>query len=174
MYSSTGILRAAGLSLTVVFALLSSAVHSGSAVTPGSKAAGLKSCVTPTAEIRRNHMDLLKHDRIKVVRDGVRDVKHSLAGCIDCHAQKDGKGDYQPVNAEGQFCSGCHEYLAVSLTCFQCHSKKPEQKHSSGTSLSGSENLRQDGRLGLLLEPDEATTLSAEELAQLHAISREE
>jgi len=51
------------------------------------KAAGLESCVAPTSEMRRNHMDYLKHDRIKVVREGVRDVKSSLAGCIDCHAE---------------------------------------------------------------------------------------
>ena len=141
MHSSTGILRAAGLILAgAVMLLLSAAVNSDSAVTPGSRAAGMESCVAPTAEIRRNHMDYLKHDRNSVVRDGVRDVKNSLAGCVDCHAEKDGKGGYHPVNADGQFCSGCHEYLAVSLTCFQCHSKKPEQEYSDAVSLSGSEH----------------------------------
>lgn len=119
-------------------------------------------------------MDYLKHDRIKVVRDGVRGVKHSLAGCIDCHAEQDGKGGYHPVNAEGQFCSGCHEYLAVSLTCFQCHSKEPEPKHSGSASLSGNENAGQSGRLGLLTEFNQAPALSAEEMVQLQAVSREE
>ena len=174
MHSSTGILRAAGLILAAGMALLSTAAVSDSAVTPGSRAAGMESCVAPTAEIRRNHMDYLKHDRIKVVHDGVRDVKNSLSGCVACHAEKDGKGGYHPVNADGQFCSGCHEYLAVSLTCFQCHSKQPEQKHSAAASLSGEENAGQSGALRLLMEFDEAPPLSAEEMAQLHAVSREE
>ncbi|HXK57383.1 MAG: sulfur reduction protein DsrJ [Gammaproteobacteria bacterium] len=173
MQSSTGILRAAGVIPAVVAALFSMAVHSGSAVTPGSRAAGMEACVAPTAEIRRYHMDYLKHDRIKVVRDGVRGVKYSLAECVDCHAEQDGNGGYHPVNGDGQFCNKCHEYLAVSLTCFQCHSKKPEQKRSAA-SLSGEKNAGQSSLFGLLMKFDEAPALSAEEMAQLHAISRED
>jgi len=174
MHSSTGFFRTAGLILIYGAALLSSSVYSGSAVSPGSKAAGMESCVAPTEDMRRNHMDYLKHDRIRVVHDGVRGVKNSLAGCIDCHAEKDGKGGYHPINAEGQFCSGCHEYLAVSLTCFQCHSKKPDPKQKDAKSLSGSVSIEQSGHLGLLTGFDEAPALSAEEMVQLRAISREE
>jgi hypothetical protein len=174
MHSSTGIFRAVGLMLIYGASLLSTPVYSGSAVSPDSKAAGMESCVAPTEEMRRNHMDYLKHDRNIVVHDGVRGVKNSLAGCIDCHAEKDGKGGYHPINAEGQFCSGCHEYLAVNLTCFQCHSKKPELKQPDAKSLSGSESSEQSGHLGLLTGFDEAPALSAEELAQLRAVSREE
>lgn len=175
MHSSTGILRAAGLTLAGgVALLLSTAVFSDSAVTSGSKAAGMNSCVAPTAEIRRNHMDYLKHDRDSVVREGVRDVRNSLADCIECHAEKDGQGGYHPVNAEGQFCSSCHEYLAVSLTCFQCHSKTPEEKQSSARSLSENGNTGQGGGLGLLMGFDEAPALSSEEMVQLRAVSREE
>ncbi|MCB1867857.1 MAG: sulfur reduction protein DsrJ [Gammaproteobacteria bacterium] len=174
MHSSTGILRTLGLILAGSIALLSSPVHSGTAVTPGSRAAGMESCVAPTAEIRRNHMDYLKHDRNRVVHEGVRDVKHSLAGCVDCHAEKDGNGGYHPINADGQFCSGCHEHLAVNLTCFQCHSKEPDRKHSDAASLSGIRNAGQRGRLGLLIKLNEAPALSSEEMAQLHALSREE
>ena len=175
MDSSTGILRAAGLTLACgVVLLLSTAAYSESAVTSGSKAAGMNSCVAPTAEMRRNHMDYLKHDRDSVVRKGVRDVNNSLADCIECHAEKDGQGGYHPVNAEGQFCSTCHAYLAVSLTCFQCHSKTPEQKQSGAASLSGGGSSGQEGGLGLLIQSDEAAALSVEEMVQLHAVFREE
>ena len=119
-------------------------------------------------------MDYLKHDRNRVVHEGVRDVKHSLAGCVECHAEKDGNGGYHPINADGQFCSGCHEHLAVNLTCFQCHSKEPDRKHSDAASLSGIRNAGQRGRLGLLIKLNEAPALSSEEMAQLHALSREE
>ena len=35
--------------------------------------------------MRRNHMELIKHQRDATVHDGIRGTKHSLAGCIDCH-----------------------------------------------------------------------------------------
>lgn len=163
MHSSTGVLRAVLLIMMCGLPIYSTALYSDSAVTPGSKAATTANCVAPTTEIRRNHMDYLKHDRIRVVQQGVRDVRNSLADCVDCHAEKDGKGGYHPINAEGQFCSGCHQYVAVSLTCFQCHSKKP-----------GTEQMN-----AKLLEPlpvsiVESSALTAEELAQLHASFREE
>ncbi len=116
------------LLLALVVLLLSTAVMSESAVvTQGSKAAGLNSCIVESTEMmRRNHMEFLKHDRIETVRKGVRDTKASLAECVDCHAAKDDKGNAIPVNAEGQFCESCHHYAAVSLPCFQCHRKVPE------------------------------------------------
>jgi hypothetical protein len=95
-------------------------------VIEGSKAATLNACVAPTDEIRRNHMDYLKHDRDLVVIDGDRRVKFSLVACVDCHAARDDKGSYEPVNEEGQFCDTCHDYVAVSLPCFQCHRTTPQ------------------------------------------------
>ena len=81
-------------------------------------------CVRETAWMRRNHMDLLQHDRDVTVREGVRVVDGSLSECIACHANKNDDG-YAPVNSSDQFCAGCHEYTSVSLTCFQCHSTVP-------------------------------------------------
>jgi len=127
MGSSTGNRRFIALLLGGALALLSGAAVSDSAVVKGSKAAGLSSCVAPTADMRRNHMDYLKHDRVEVVRQGIRDNRFSLAECVNCHAGKDGEGHPVPVNAEGQFCDTCHDYAAVDIACFQCHRKVPQE-----------------------------------------------
>ena len=116
--------------------LLSSIVMADSTVTKGSKAAGLDRCVAPTAVMRRNHMDLLKHDRDETVHKGIRDTKFSLSECVDCHAEKSAAGGYTPVNSEGQFCASCHRYVAVNLSCFQCHRKTPEVEPGKKTAAS--------------------------------------
>lgn len=82
-------------------------------------------CVKPTKWMRRNHMDFIQHQRDKTVREGIRIHKNSLAGCIDCHARKDENHQYVPVNAKGEFCANCHNYVAESLPCFQCHTTVP-------------------------------------------------
>ncbi len=96
------------------------------AVAGSSKAAKLSQCVEPTDFMRRDHMELIKHQRDETVRQGIRKTDHSLHGCIDCHAQLDKDGQPVPVNAPGQFCSGCHEYTAVQMNCFQCHATVPQ------------------------------------------------
>lgn len=84
-----------------------------------------KSCVRDTAFMRRNHMEVIKHARIDTVRKGVRGVDGSLSECIVCHVNKDDKGVPIPVNQKGQFCAGCHQYVGVSLDCYQCHATVP-------------------------------------------------
>ncbi|MBT3197126.1 MAG: sulfur reduction protein DsrJ [Gammaproteobacteria bacterium] len=83
-------------------------------------------CVKETAWMRRNHMELLKHDRDRTLRQGIRSVDGSINGCVDCHTNKDESGYYIPVNAEGEFCSGCHNYTSVSIDCFECHATRPD------------------------------------------------
>ncbi len=169
MRSSTGIKRVARLLLGGALLLLSAVALSESSVTPGSKAAGLDSCVAPTAEMRRYHMLYLTHDRNATVREGKRDIKYSLAQCVDCHAAKDDKGGYVPVDAEGQFCESCHNYTAVTLACFQCHRKVPEEKRGALDALkSGTAGAR---AYGLLLDDGQAPALSIQEFARLHAIA---
>lgn len=168
MRSSTGIKWLAGLLVGGLLAALSASTLGE--VAQGSKAAGLENCVAPTADIRRNHMDYLKHDRNETVQRGVRDIQYSLAECVDCHAAKGPKGDYLPVNGEGQFCQGCHDYVAVGLACFQCHRKTPEAGASNMHSSSVPSTGRWPKSLGLLLEGNETPALSAEELDRLHAI----
>lgn len=83
-------------------------------------------CIAPEDEMRRNHMDMLMHQRDDTMHRGIRPQNAgSLKGCIACHVQKDKEGRYIPVNAPGQFCNACHRYAAVSPDCFQCHATKP-------------------------------------------------
>lgn len=98
------------------------------AVEGTAKADKLEQCVEPTSVMRRNHFEFIKHQRDLTVHQGIRGSKHSLAGCVDCHARKDSGGKFVPVNAEGQFCDACHDYVAVSLDCFSCHSTVPGEK----------------------------------------------
>lgn len=83
-------------------------------------------CIRPTQFMRKNHMTLLSHKRDQTMRQGIRTNDASLQGCVDCHSKKDDKGVTIPVNAEGQFCSTCHEYAAVKLDCFECHRTTPD------------------------------------------------
>lgn len=93
--------------------------------TASEEARGGGQCVRDTSWMRRNHMDLLQHDRDTTVREGIRTVDGSLSECVACHANKGDTGGYAPVNSSDEFCAGCHEYTSVSLTCFQCHSTVP-------------------------------------------------
>ncbi len=94
-----------------------------------SKAAQTESCVEPTAYMRRNHMDLLKHKREQTMRQGIRTDKHRLTDCISCHADRDESGQYISVTAEEQFCRACHQAVAVKPDCFDCHRSTPEVQY---------------------------------------------
>ena len=88
---------------------------------------GAKKCIRDTAFMRRNHMKLLLHKRDLTMHQGIRTKDASLKECVSCHAAKDATGKAIPVNAPGQFCASCHEYAAVSITCFECHRTTPEK-----------------------------------------------
>ncbi|PLX61249.1 MAG: hypothetical protein C0630_12465 [Sedimenticola selenatireducens] len=116
--------------------------------------------------MRRNHMDYLKHDRRETVHKGIRNTQYSLAECVECHAEKDSAGAYKPVNADGQFCESCHSYVAVNLTCFQCHRKTPENMSGNGTAMREGDQRQV---FGLLQSVDQPLSLSRDELTRLHA-----
>ena len=97
-----------------------------------SEAAGLEQCVRPTEWMRRNHMELIKHQRNETVHLGIRDEDSSLAGCVDCHVQYDGGGEPIPINSQDQFCHSCHQFTAVTLDCFQCHATVPTPETDYG------------------------------------------
>ncbi len=86
------------------------------------------SCVAPPEDMRKNHMEYLKHDRDLSVQDGVKNIDASLKECVACHVVRDDIG--KPVSAESpkHFCRSCHDYAAVKLDCFSCHNSKPDQK----------------------------------------------
>lgn len=95
-------------------------------VTAGSPAAGLSACVQPTPFMRRNHMELIQHQRDATVHHGVRGTRHSLAACIECHVSTGRDGHPVAVNAEHQFCQACHAFAAVKVDCFDCHASVPK------------------------------------------------
>lgn len=103
-------------------------------VVPGSRAADLESCVEPTDYMRRNHMEVIKHQRDETVHQGIRSTKHSLAGCIECHVAYGDDGIPTPVNAREQFCQSCHRFAAVRLACFDCHATTPDHTEIEPTS----------------------------------------
>jgi hypothetical protein len=83
-------------------------------------------CVEDTEFMRKNHMELLLHQRDETMHRGIRTKKYSLENCLDCHAVKG--DDNQPVGADDprHFCNSCHGYVAVKIDCFGCHPSKPD------------------------------------------------
>ena len=43
-------------------------------------------CVEPTEVMRRDHMQMILHQRDETMHQGIRTVKHSLKNCVNCHA----------------------------------------------------------------------------------------
>lgn len=91
------------------------------------------SCVEPIDVMRRDHMRFLMHQRDDTVHSGIRGAKHSLVGCINCHAQNNAEGAAIPVNAQGQFCQSCHGFAGVSMDCFECHAGVPAGEQARGS-----------------------------------------
>jgi hypothetical protein len=82
-------------------------------------------CVADPDFMRRNHMDLLKHQRDDTVRRGMRGAAFSLKACVECHASRQTASVTQaPTN----FCVSCHSYAAVKIDCFECHASQPQAR----------------------------------------------
>jgi len=77
-------------------------------------------CVEDTAIMRREHSDLLKHQRDKTMHEGIRTREHSLKECVECHAS----ANTGSVLGEKGFCQSCHDYASVRIDCFSCHASK--------------------------------------------------
>jgi len=85
-----------------------------------------ESCVEDTAFMRRNHMELLKHQRDETMLKGVRSTQHSLKECLNCHVVYGPDSVPVTVSNPTHFCRSCHDYAAVSIDCFECHASRPE------------------------------------------------
>jgi len=118
-------LLAIGLSMALPLPGVSADFAPGNHVIPGSKAADLEHCVRETSFMRRNHMELIEHQRHVTVHEGIRATDDGLSGCVACHVSYDQGGQPVPIYSEGQFCKTCHEFAAVELTCFGCHATVP-------------------------------------------------
>jgi len=84
------------------------------------------SCVEDIDFMRRNHMDLLKHQRDETMKEGIRGKPYSLKECLSCHAVNGPDAIPVTVSNPQHFCRSCHDYAAVSIDCFQCHASRPE------------------------------------------------
>lgn len=84
-------------------------------------------CVEDTDFMRRNHMDLLLHQRDETVKEGIRSKQHSLRECIDCHAVTGPDEVLLTADSPDHFCRSCHDYAAVKIDCFDCHASRPER-----------------------------------------------
>ncbi len=82
-------------------------------------------CVEETDFMRRNHMQLLKHQRDETMHRGIRTERHSLKNCLSCHAPERPAADQQE---QQHFCRSCHVYTGVRLDCFGCHARYAEPK----------------------------------------------
>ena len=83
-------------------------------------------CVEDTDFMRRNHMDLLEHQRDETMKEGIRGKPYSLKECLSCHAVNGPDAIPVTVSSPQHFCRSCHDYSAVSIDCFQCHASRPE------------------------------------------------
>ena len=89
----------------------------GRVATPAFKIEKDGACVAPIAEMRRDHMNMLLHQRDRTMRQGLREPRFSLRNCIECHASR----ETGSVLGKDGFCSSCHAYASVSIDCFECH-----------------------------------------------------
>ena len=81
-------------------------------------------CVEPVEVMRREHMNLLMHQRDDTVLDGERDGKYSLVGCMDCHNPAESAETAIRYPDPQHFCAGCHLYTSVQIDCFECHADR--------------------------------------------------
>ena len=86
-----------------------------------------ESCVEDTDFMRRNHMDMLKHQRDETMLEGIRGKPYSLRDCLDCHVVRGPDAVPVTVSSPQHFCRSCHDYAAVSIDCFQCHASRPDE-----------------------------------------------
>ena len=83
-------------------------------------------CVEESSFMRKNHMDLLKHQRDDTLQRGIRGGKHSLKDCVSCHSVSGKDGKAVSIESKDHFCVICHSYAAVKVDCFECHASTPE------------------------------------------------
>ena len=122
--------------LALTLSVPAAAGDSGSAIKPNvPKAVKGDKCVEDTAVMRREHMDMLKHQRDLTMRQGIRTKKYSLKECINCHVPAEEEAAVQPGETtaanskhnEGHFCMNCHAFAGVKIDCFECHNTRPEK-----------------------------------------------
>ena len=94
-------------------------------------------CLAPPDQMRRNHMDFLLHQRDVTMYQGKRDKKNGLRACLECHAVNGEDGKPVSIKSEKHFCRTCHDFAAVKVDCWECHTSLPDKaaigaKHPKG------------------------------------------
>ena len=90
-------------------------------------------CVADTDFMRRNHMNLLTHQRDDTMLKGIRSGQYSLKECISCHAVMGPDAMPLTIASPQHFCRSCHDYASVSIDCFQCHASRPNIDLTAGS-----------------------------------------
>ncbi len=94
-------------------------------------------CVEPTEVMRRDHMKFILHQRDETMHRGIRTTKYSLKECVNCHADpKTGS-----VLGQDGFCASCHQYAAVTIDCFSCHTDKAEKSPAAAARFRGADQV---------------------------------
>jgi len=128
-------------SITLLASILLLASTNGFAKGPGGTPTtdpsiqGKYCVIKDTADMRRNHMEKMKHRRVETTREGKHHAKtkhnnnFSITGCINCHGwikdKKSGKVTAISAKDKRHFCVTCHQYTAIKIDCFACHQSKP-------------------------------------------------
>jgi hypothetical protein len=118
-------IRAAAILAAVWLAIGVPSAGAASSLEPVIERASGGQCPADPAFMRRNHMDLLKHQRDDTLRGGVRQERYSLKECVSCHASKT---THSVTAADTNFCQSCHSYAAVKIDCFECHANQPQAR----------------------------------------------
>jgi hypothetical protein len=127
------------LALTVMAGLPAIAWAGGNSLLPvvpeaQDRYSATQGCVEPTADMRRNHMEYILHQRDETMHRGIRTKQYSLEECINCHVSD--APDAPRYSSEEHFCNSCHSYAAVRIDCFQCHADRPvKTPESDGLSV---------------------------------------
>ena len=103
-----------------------------------------EACVEPVEVMRREHMQMLDHQRDRTVIDGERGAPYSLAGCLDCHNPQIPGIEVARYGDPEHFCSACHNYASVKIDCFECHADRGDGSTLQG-GLGVSAFARHDG-----------------------------
>jgi predicted CXXCH cytochrome family protein len=105
----------------LILILLSGSVYGAP---PALERARAEPCVAEPARMRRDHMEMLKHEREASVQRGEKGSA-SLRQCVECHASRESGSVAQ---RREDFCVGCHAYTGVKLDCFECHASKAARR----------------------------------------------
>jgi nitrate reductase gamma subunit len=79
----------------------------------------------------RFHPNFLMAHRTTVVHAGVRTPNDNIERCVACHAVNGAAGTPVGYDDPQHFCGSCHNRVAVSIDCFECHNSRLSKQESA-------------------------------------------